>query len=407
MMVYKILSVCFWVVLSPAITFCQHATLFKDVRVFDGLNVLPQTNVLIEGEKITKMGHGFDVPIGTDTIDGMGKTLLPGLIDAHAHVGGNALEDAIMAGVTTVLDMGGDSDRAIPQDGLSRADIFWAGQSINTNNLSNNARPVPPATMSDTVDLRLAHGSDYINIDDVCGTTGALKRNLLAIVEATHKRGRLVVAHLTCDARECIQAGIDGLICDPAALDSSVMRLARAHNVFVVPSLASLFWQSGGSNAELAFDSNIRAYLPQTSANNLARPFPGGGAAINYSDAERSTKSLQLAHVHVLAGTDAPNPGTAFGVSMHREMELLAKAGMTPVHALAAATGFVADAFHLGDRGHIHTGFRADLLLVNGDPTTTITDTRSIVGVWKRGHMLDRTAYLAKCAEQRHSTGMR
>src|SRR3954463_11719454 len=89
--------------LLPCFAQAQHATLFKDIRVFDGLNVMPQTDVLLEGERITKIGKDFVVPPGTDTILGEGKTLLPGLIDAHAHVFGRALEDAIMAGVTTEL----------------------------------------------------------------------------------------------------------------------------------------------------------------------------------------------------------------------------------------------------------------------------------------------------------------
>src|ERR1051326_3838797 len=125
----------FWVlsVLSLSAK-AQHATLFKDIRVFDGLNVMPQTNVLIEGEKITKMGKDFPVPPGTDTILGEGKTLLPGLIDAHAHVFGLALQDAIMAGVTTELDMFttplyAANIRKDQEAGklLDKADLFSAG----------------------------------------------------------------------------------------------------------------------------------------------------------------------------------------------------------------------------------------------------------------------------------------
>ncbi len=379
----------------------QPATLFKDVRVFDGLTLLSQTNILVEGEKITQMGHDFAAPPGTDTIDGTGKTLLPGLIDAHAHVSGHALEDAIMAGVTTVLDMGSDTARQLPKDDASDADVFWAGRTIHMLVRGDAARPATPTSMTDTVDERLAHGSDYVNIDYLCGTASIIKRNLEATVAAAHTRGRLAVVHLHCDARVCIEAGVDGLIGDPAELDSSLMKLARARNVFVVPSLSSIYWKSGSSNAAFALDTNIIPYLPRASAQNLALRFSGDGAALSYPLAELSTKKLQQAHVHILAGTDAPNPGTAFGVSMHREMELLTNAGLTPVHALAAATGFVADAFHLRDRGHIHVGFRADLLLVSGDATTTITATRNIVAVWKRGHKLDRTAYLAKCAAER------
>ena len=64
---------------------------------------------------------------------------------------------------------------------------------------------------------------------------------------------------------------------------------------------------------------------------------------------------------------------------------MLVEAGLTPVQALAAATSSPAESFELSDRGRIQTGRRADLLLVKGDPSSNINDTRKIVGVWKAG----------------------
>jgi imidazolonepropionase-like amidohydrolase len=99
---------------------------------------------------------------------------------------------------------------------------------------------------------------------------------------------------------------------------------------------------------------------------------------------------LAAAHVRILAGTDAGNPGTAPGISMHGELEYLVKAGLTPEQALAAATSVSADTFHLTDRGRIASGLRADLVLVNDDPTSEITATRDIVEAWKAGIPVDR-----------------
>lgn len=104
---------------------------------------------------------------------------------------------------------------------------------------------------------------------------------------------------------------------------------------------------------------------------------------------------LKAARVPILAGTDAPNPGTLHGASIHRELELLVKAGLTPVEALTAATSAPAAQFRLSDRGRIEPGRRADLLLVKGDPTTDIKATRSIARVWKGGVTVDRQAYIA------------
>jgi hypothetical protein len=103
----------------------------------------------------------------------------------------------------------------------------------------------------------------------------------------------------------------------------------------------------------------------------------------------------------VLAGTDAPNPGTAYGASLHQELELLVQSGLTPTEALSAATELPAKVFGLADRGRIAKGLRADLLLVEGNPTADIKDTRRIAGIWKEGVELDRAGYLEKVAEEK------
>lgn len=101
-------------------------------------------------------------------------------------------------------------------------------------------------------------------------------------------------------------------------------------------------------------------------------------------------QQLIQAHVPILAGTDAPLPGTTYGASLHSELELLVREGLTPSQALAAATSLPAQSFRLNDRGRIRPGVRADLLLVEGDPTKNILATRNIVTVWKRGVRVHR-----------------
>ena len=92
----------------------------------------------------------------------------------------------------------------------------------------------------------------------------------------------------------------------------------------------------------------------------------------------------------MLAGTDAPYPGLTYGASLHRELEHLVNAGLTPAAALAAGTSAVAGAFRMKDRGRIQTGMRADLLLVDGDPSKDIRATRNIAAIWKRGVLVAR-----------------
>ena len=99
----------------------------------------------------------------------------------------------------------------------------------------------------------------------------------------------------------------------------------------------------------------------------------------------QEVRQLVDAGVPILAGTDAPAPGSAHGASLHWELEHLVEAGMTPTAALAAATSMPVHTFRMADRGRIAPGLRADLLLVEGDPSRDIRTTRRIVAVWKRG----------------------
>ncbi len=84
--------------------------------------------------------------------------------------------------------------------------------------------------------------------------------------------------------------------------------------------------------------------------------------------------------------------GTDHGISMHQEMRLLVQAGLTNEQALASATSIPAMHFNLADRGQIAPGMRADLILVDGDPTKDVANVARIVGVWKGGFPIDRTA---------------
>ena len=162
----------------------------------------------------------------------------------------------------------------------------------------------------------------------------------------------------------------------------------------MVPTLTVV--ESAGGNASgtsLTTDPNIAPYLNTAEIEGLKQGFPRRpGSSDDLNHAFEAVRALRKAGVPILAGTDAPNPGTAHGASMHRELELLVAAGLTPVEALTAATATPAAAFHLEGRGRVAPGMIADLLLVDGDPTTDILATRKIDVIWKRGVAVARTA---------------
>ena len=357
----------------------------RNVHVFDGARMLPPTDIAIRDGRISTIGQNLPIPEGAQVVDGAGNSLLPGLIDAHVHVTSPGdLKTAISFGVTTCLDMFTIHTMAatlraeqVANGAPERADLFSAGTLATAPGGHGTEYGVPIPTLSTPeeaqafVDARLAEGSDYIKIIMDDGSAFGFHRptldaaTLAALVRAAHARSRRAVVHIATvqDAREALEAGADVIAHVPSGPpDPELARAAGDQSVFWCPTLTVI--TQGCENAE-GGSGNCEAIL-------------------------KWVRELKTAGVSILAGTDAPNPGAAYGASLHTELELLVKAGLTPREALAAATSAPASAFRLSDRGRIAPGLRADLLLVDGDPTTDIRSTRKTVAVWKQGIPVSR-----------------
>jgi imidazolonepropionase-like amidohydrolase len=203
------------------------------------------------------------------------------------------------------------------------------------------------------------------------------------------------------DARDAIEVGADGLahLFVDHLPDSAFAQFAAASHVFAIPTLSILEYLCGvADSTPLINHPALAPYLSSTNRTQLQRRLPYRFGI--YRVAEEAVQQLKAVGVPILAGTDAPF-GTIHGVSLHHELELLVKAGLTPVEALAAATSVPAHVFDLPDRGRIAVGLRADLLLVEGDPTSDITASRTISGVWKQGEAIDRQAYRRHIQQER------
>ena len=397
--------------IAPTAVVAQTAVVIRNVRVFDGERATDGRDVVVEKGVITSVGErGLVAPAGALIVDGTGRTLLPGLIDAHVHMTDSVAADlrqALSMGVTTVLDMWSGGARFEQLKALRAADppdvadVRTAGIGATAPGGHPSQMGGPPfPTITDSADAdafvraRTAEGSDYIKmVYDDLGWMGPPRptldrRTLAGLVSAAHRYGRLAVAHVATEAqaRVAIDAGVDGLVHLFAApsVGTDFADVVARHGAFVVPTLTIMYGVCGQpSGAAVMGDSLLRPYIRPWMRSQMSVPWKQ--SATSCDGTAEAIRSLAAKSVPILAGTDAPAPGNAYGASLHRELELLVHAGLTPTQALIAATSAPARAFRLTDRGRIAPGLRADLLLVDGDPTVDALQTRRIVAVWKRG----------------------
>jgi imidazolonepropionase-like amidohydrolase len=396
----------------------------RHVRIFDGQQVIPEGTVVLRGGEILAVGADVTVPEGAVTLEGQGHTLLPGLIDAHFHADGpDAYQAALAFGVTTVLDMfaqlssGGTGIpvEQLPQRGADEADTVMAllitapgGHGTEYPGVTSLTATTPQECEA-AVERAVAAGSRFIKLVYDAGENilpkpiPTLSREVLtACIQATHARGLLAAVHASTlrESREALEAGADGLVhaITDKLPDAAYMRLITQRGAFVVPTLAIIHPVAGQPHAEkLLADHRVAPFLTPSSLTVLKMTFPEGiGTGLRPDVMQQYTRLLMEAGVPVLAGSDPYNPGAAVGGTFHYELEFLVRTGLTPVQALTGATSLPARMFKLADRGRIAPGLRADLVLVRGDPTTDIRQTRDIVAVWKQGRQLDREAYRAR-----------
>jgi imidazolonepropionase-like amidohydrolase len=407
-------------------------TLIRQVAVFDGTQRLPGQDVLIDGGLIAAIGPNLAVPPGATVIGGTGKTLLPGLIDAHVHTtSATQLRQSLLFGVTTELDMGGEPEmsrqlRAVARKRDDVADLRIATTGATAPHGHPNQlveigmlKPFPtvegPEHADAFVAARVAEGADHIKIFIEDGTVAGKPmptmsdETVTALVLAAHSHGLRTAAHTWTRSavRQAIACGVDILAHPPSdgPSDQDLIEAVAASGSIVVATLPPLAGMSASSpEFDLAQDPRLRPYADPEWLDGLDRIQaidPGsrmGPLGVRTSDAADASIRMFRLGVSLLAGTDGTggNHPTTHGISYHGELDLLVEAGLTPAEALTAATAAPADAFGLDDRGRVAAGLRADLLLVNGNPLNDITVLRDITTIWRHGNAVDRSAHLSE-----------
>lgn len=425
----------------------QAATVIRGARVIDGTGAPPQDDVtlVVDGDHFSVVGPGLRVkmPDGTRVVDYTGKTILPGLVSDHSHIGQvdgttsgqpalytreNALRQLrqwVAYGVTTVTSLGLNNPgvfyplRADLHAGkVGGADLFGADHGIGVPNGAPPSkmmqvgtqqldRPSTPDEARAAVDAAAARGTDLVKIwvDDF---NGSLKVKMQpgvwrAVIDEAHAKHVRVAAHVyyLADARALVDAGVDILAhgVRDKVVDQGFIDAMKAHGTWYIATLdlneaAFIYARHPAWMDRPFFTHAVQPALAKQFADGAWRDKVQNDGSTPVNEAalktnEQNLKALYDAGVKVGFGTDSgATPLRIPGFAEHRELALMVDAGLTPLQAINVATQRAATLLGLDDRGVIAKGKRADFVVVDGDPSKDIEATTRIQAVWQRGQQV-------------------
>ncbi|WP_339153496.1 amidohydrolase family protein [Actinomadura luteofluorescens] len=383
--------------------------LLRDVRLVDGAGgpVVPDQAVLVTGSRIAWVGPSADAPsVDVPVSDAAGRTLLPGLIDSHVHltndgsmrtdrddeadpfVAERAARNAVTtlrSGVTTVRDCGArngliiELSRAVRAGAVAGPRIVAAGRPLTPvgGHCHDIGREVAGASEAITAtQAEIAEGAQVIKVMATGGvltpgtgtrTVGLRPGELRAVVATAHAAGLRVAAHALGELgiRNAMDAGVDSIE-HGTYLDGEAVERALACGTYLVPTLRSV-------------TQVINAPAGVVPGELLA------AAREEYANRRNGVRMAVAAGVRIAAGTDAGTPLNPHG-GLAQELELLVEHGLSPGEAVTAGTRNGAENLGLLDElGTVEVGKRADLILVDGDPTLDIRALRRVVMVCRDG----------------------
>lgn len=361
----------------------------KNVKLFDGDSVFENVTVLVKGDSISEILHNLDEFQGENVIEGQGMTLIPGLINAHVHCRNeDQLIEAASAGVLTVLNLFSPNPElmdSLKKMSFKRDDLaylYWAGPTVTVAGghgtqyapvpVINNVQEIP-----DFIDDRIAENADFIKVILESGIPKRKPRNTLndeqlkATLSYVKSNNYISVVHISnlTDALKVADFGGNGLAHiwwkNGAEISNEQVSKLTENDVFIIPTLFLRSLQEKGFRKSGYDDLHI-----------------------NIDQLKSDINKLNQSGVPILAGTDPPNRGINFGTDLYKELYLLSESGLNSIETLKSATSTPSREFRLGERGFIKKGYKADFLLIDGDPTQEIKDIAKIHSIWKMGKRL-------------------
>jgi imidazolonepropionase-like amidohydrolase len=403
---------------------------------------VPDAVVLIEGDRVKAAGpaSSVQVPSGARIVDARGKWLIPGLFDMHCHVGGGSdlpLELFIANGVTTVRDTGGIvSIQRLMRDAIAAGKrvgprLYFAGAVLDGNPpvFPTNFIVDTPARAASAVDFLVDQGVDFIKVYN-----NLTEPVLQTILERARARNTLVVGHVprVMTMTHAVELGLDHLehiritgrellpkeeadkidflplsrretlLWDRYDLSSPKMKalidFLAQRKVFLDPTFTvdEAFFVESVYQAQRSHPNN--RYLPRRTLEQWSQPPPDlfrVPPELREMSAAGFPKRLQFiglcarAGVRIIAGTDGAGLGIMMpGFGLHHELSLLARAGLSPMEILRAATLTAAEALgHEKELGTIEAGKFADVVVLTADPLADIANAQKIDVVVKGGEV--------------------
>ena len=406
-------------------------------RVIDGGGGPPleRAALLFRDGRIQAVSQAADlaIPDGATRIDVSGKTIIPGLITAHAHLNdgdpAQPLRDQLLAqlrtyaafGVTTVHTLGDGRSAAhrahaprlpypwqVAEESVRVRDEQAGGDQLDRARLFPSGPNLVGATAAEAregVDQIAELGVDVIKtrLDDRPEDMGpAVYRALIA---QAHRRGLQVAAHAVTleDARGLAEAGVDAIVHSvrDRDVDAELIAALTGRDVGYVPTLTRTLSLFLYETTPAFFDDPFflrggdayRAEMERIRDPELQARVRGGDQAAAarkvLAQAQRNLKLLADGGVTIAMGTDSGTQlGRWQGYFEHVELELMVEAGLTPLQALVAATGNAARVMGLRELGTLEPGNHADFVVLDADPLADIRNTRRIDSVWIAGRRL-------------------